>query len=313
MGFSIESDLPDDELAEIEKMWQMPAASRVIARSEVTKQSQKPWFSANVKKLISLISVVILVLSIIIVPMTRRDPAPVSPARVSGDRPPLTYRILQTVKPVTDFLVKGLSAHGPTDVIKISPGNFSIKHQVEITAYNALHEVPANALVRDYYLVFVFESELSKSTQLQIFLKNNAWRNLYAYPASPRNGKIVYHPGKDPCNVCDFEADETKFSDIPVIGIKVWGGDPSNALNNLKEVYLIRKDIKLEDALRQKKPAPPQKEEKPQEAPKPAPLQKLKTTEEKLPAEPQAIPQQPKKQKPSAPDTIEVPLDIPNT
>jgi len=277
-------------------------------------QSEYPGsIFANIKKLGVIASVAILILRVMAVPFVRLNPVPARIVKKRTGRAPLEYRIKEAVRPVTDFLVKGLSAHGPTDVIKIEPkGTFSIEHKVEITAYNALYDVPSQALVSDYYLVFIFEEGLSPGTRLQIFLKNRGWKDLYAYPASPTGGNVIFRPGMDSCNVCKFKPEETPYGDISAIGVKVWDGAPDNAKNNLKTVYVIKNGIKLEDVLEPKKTAPTQKKDKSVQEIPPAPF--FKGGEEKLSAPPAAIPQpQPKKQKSSDPDTIEVPLDIPGT
>ena len=262
----------------------------------------------NYKKLFKLLSIFTFILGLIIVPAIKLTHF-MTPSK---NAPPFEYRIKESVKPVTDFLVKGLSAHGPTDIIKIEPqGTFSIEHGVEITAYNALYDVPSNAFVSDYYLMFVFKEGVSPGTRLQIFLKNREWKNLYAYPGSPTGGKVIFRPGIDPCNVCQFKPEETPYGDISAIGVKVWDGSSGNALSNLKKVYVVKNGIKPEDVLREKKTPLSQEKKESQKTPVP---QFVKTPQEKLPAPPVAIPQEKsKKQKSSDPDAIVVPLDIPGT
>ncbi|MDD5633687.1 MAG: cellulase family glycosylhydrolase [Candidatus Omnitrophica bacterium] len=84
-----------------------------------------------------------------------------------------------------------------------------------------------------YIMEIVLKS--GQSVKAQLYFKNNAWNNVYSFPATPKNGVIRFDPATDKKNVNDF----SDFSNIYAIGVKIFGESAEMARKKIKEIRLV--------------------------------------------------------------------------
>lgn len=129
------------------------------------------------------------------------------------------------------------------DTIQIPPELFIIqgKRELYLDIRFGVPGIPGESSkgvdLRGYYIEFVF-SKSHNPFEIQIFLKNKNWANLYQFPVTPINGKVTFHPATDNANVRDF----SDLKHINAIGCKVHRSSAHDVKRALKIVRLVKSE-----------------------------------------------------------------------
>ncbi|MEA3489168.1 MAG: AAA family ATPase [Candidatus Omnitrophota bacterium] len=138
-------------------------------------------------------------------------------------------------------------APGKSSSIKIAPEKFKIMRGYDDLIYLDMRagDIPGSSFdtskganLFGYKLVFSFKDDLPDGTEIQIFLQDGAYKNVYSKHLYVKDGVAEFSPVTDDRDVTEFY----DFSSILRIGIKVWNQETGDVLSGLKEVTLVKED-----------------------------------------------------------------------